>query len=917
MGQPALLTGQGAAAAEVSRAGMAAAIPTAADITRILLELDKTLLDVHSLTALGRAAVQILGTIPGVSAVWLWRPDGTGRLRHEAANGSGAEDYANAVVVRIDSGPLAQGPAGRAWRTGTITGIDDWSSDPIAEPWRNVALRHPWRSSVAVPLRGRAGMHRIVDLRSVVPNFFSREPIHSFLEHISTMLGMALERVETADAERRRLARIEHIQRLYAALFGEAQLLLKAQTEVEVLRGTCRRLVTGGLFVATWIGRPDAEGRCSYYTGAGRGVSLIRRFYSQLDADEPRSLLGRAWASGRTQFDNDRLADPAVSELSADMERHQWRAAATVPIRRGGERWGVLAAVSAQTDVFDQEMLHLLARVGEMIGRALDERDLKETLNQERTALSWTARHDTLTELPNRLALSEHLPQAMSRARRQERLLAVGMLDLDDFKPVNDRFGHAAGDHLLREIAARLRHALRGTDFVARLGGDEFAIVLEGLAQMADLESAAERIHAAITAPVALPNGTSVNVGGSLGVTMFPLDNVESDLLLRHADAALYAAKENKRNRERFWELYRPSQEKGVETVLLRGLLARGQVRVHYQPIIDLQRGVVVGVEALARLAKGSRLVSPGEFLPHLSAPERRKLTQQVLERGLEDLALWDRAGHRLGLSVNVDPEAVLNADCRTCLDDVLGASSVEPGRITLEVLESGEFLSLDHALERIDDIRAVGVRIALDDVGSAYSSLLRLKALPVDTIKLDQAFVREVHRRPDDLLFVMTLQALARGLGTGLVVEGAETDDILDALAVLGVEQVQGYAVARPMPADALLTWLAGFTPPPVVRQPRSLLGVFAAHLDLQHVLTLLPSHTMVSLDLHDEQASPTGQFLAAAGLCATPAGQAHARFFAALRRWSQDGTPWNAAGEAFRAALLDAITANQRTPG
>jgi diguanylate cyclase (GGDEF)-like protein len=612
-----------------------------------------------------------------------------------------------------------------------------------------------------------------------------------------------------------------------------------------LLRGLCQRLVESGLFRTVCIGQPDATAEwLTPLAGAGPGLEITRRLAGPM-GEGPTSialLTPLAWRTGRVQFDNDLLGEPRYAAIHHVLREYGLASAAVAPIRRGGKRWALLLVIASQPGLFDREVLHLLARLAGLAGRGLDERDLKEALHRERAGQSWIARHDPLTGLPNRLALAERLPVAIAEVRQSEGLLAVGMLDLDDFKQVNDRHGHAAGDTLLCALGQRLRGQLREGDVIARLGGDEFALVLGGMTQTADLAATAERLRAAIEAPVELPDGTLLVLRASLGFTLYPLDDTTPEGLLRHADTALYAAKVRKASQQGHWELYRPAQERGATALVLRRLIERGGVRVHYQPILDLQSGAVVGVEALARLAQGEGLLSPAAFLPHLSSEDRRALGRAVLGEGLRDLSAWEAHGWSLGLSVNVDPAALLADDWAAEIQSALARASMAPARLTLEVLESGEFLSMAQAQARMAALRASGIRIALDDVGSAYSSLLRLKALRVDRIKLDHNFVSGVAARPDDLLFVASVQSLSRGLRTLLVVEGAETPDILDALRVLGVEEAQGYAIARPMPAAALSAWLDQHHQEPASARPTTLLGAYAGYIATRQVLERLP---------------------------------------------------------------------------
>ncbi len=254
-------------------------------------------------------------------------------------------------------------------------------------------------------------------------------------------------------------------------------------------------------------------------------------------------------------------------------------------------------------------------------------------------------------------------------------------------------------------------------------------------------------------------------------------------------------------------------------------------MEVWYQPILDNSARKIVGVEALARLReKSGKIWSPAEFLPQLQNPDLFTLSKKVLDQALVDLPLLDTQGWSLWVSVNVDPRSV-SEDCMACLREMIALGTVDPSRITLEILEGSDFLEQQAALEHLLEMKTLGIRLALDDVGSAYASLLRLKDFPIDEIKLDQAFVRTLERQPKDLHFVQAIQELASNLGVTLVVEGVETDDILDAVMVMGAPLLQGYAIAKPMPLAELQEFLQ-HTPSHHRRHPTSLLGLYAAQL-------------------------------------------------------------------------------------
>ena len=497
---------------------------------------------------------------------------------------------------------------------------------------------------------------------------------------------------------------------------------------------------------------------------------------------------------------------------------------------------------------YETRKLPLFKENGERAGIMSIGRDITEQKEAEER-IKQMVFYDDLTPLPNRRFLEIQMEQAMVRAKRHERLLAVCMLDLDGFKPVNDTYGHDAGDYVLQILAKRLQSVLRRTDFVARLGGDEFVILAEELDRMDPLESILDKIGEAVHAPVALEDGQTVRIGLSMGVCIYPfVEGDESDALLRLADQALYQSKAHKTDREHFWVLF--GEERSVLHTPAQHLLDAGALEVWYQPVLSGDSRKVVGVEALARLRdEDGRILYPAEFLRQLSVDDLTNLSSMVLTQALEDLKKLDNLGWSLWVSFNVVPESFCGS-CVPCLQGVISASGVAPQRITLEILEGSDFLERNVALSVLQGIKEMGIRLALDDVGSAYASLLRLKELPIDEIKLDQGFVRSLGARPQDLHFVRTIQDLASELQLDLVVEGVETADILDAMLTTGVPHLQGYAISKPLPLTDLQQFLSGYVMDTDIR-PVSLLGFYAgtlkSHTAIKNMLLINP----IQLDL------------------------------------------------------------------
>ena len=652
------------------------------------------------------------------------------------------------------------------------------------------------------------------------------------LSHLSDTLGR---NIFNALEQKRQLL---DLQGLYRALLESASAMIHSHNEKEMLQNLCDALVNHASFHVAWVGQPGAGPEFGVLAIAGSGVEQVRDAPPSLDSEGGSSIVVRAWNTQQVVACNDALEDAGLRPWHAGFRRNGWKALLAAPVFRDGNLWATLALISSATNTFDGDTIALCTRVAELLGHGLDELDLRERLVRQEARAAHLARHDVLTDLPNRLALLQELPQAVARAKRHGTYLAVGMIDLDDFKPVNDTFGHAAGDELLRQLASRLQSLLRASDLLVRLGGDEFVVVFEDLdpgTVMVQLRRALERLHSAVETPFGLGGDRSASVQMSLGVAIFPYNGGDADTLLRLADQSLYAAKAQKTNRGRFWALF--GEDLPHTRTAAQHLLDIGALEVWYQPILEYKRHRIVGVEALARLRDSDgTLLTPAQFLPALGPGDLTVLSKKVLEHALIDLGELEAIGQTLWASVNVDPRSI-SESCVLCIQDQIAATGIDPTRITLEILEGADFGDQKEAMDHLHGLKNLHIRLALDDVGSAYSSLLRIKQAPIDEIKLDQGFIRTLEEHPEELVFVCAMRELAQGLGVDLVVEGIETDDILDALAILGVRLMQGYGIAKPMPLEALKVFLAQ---PMAQRKagPRSLLGLYAEHLVLHDSL-------------------------------------------------------------------------------
>lgn len=473
-----------------------------------------------------------------------------------------------------------------------------------------------------------------------------------------------------------------------------------------------------------------------------------------------------------------------------------------------GEVYPELLSISAVRDGMSGELTNYVAVFA----------DIRRLKAQERQ-LTKMAYYDALTELPNRALLVDRLEQATAQAPRSGSLLAVCYLDLDGFKPINDKWGHEAGDHVLVEIARRLRLALRGGDTVARLGGDEFVLLLLGLHGEQECHEAIQRFLVQIAQPlVCLPEPAVVSA--SVGVTLFPTDNSDSDTLLRHADQAMYLAKQAGKNG---YQLFNPALDHSTRSrydlvAHLREALRDGAFVLHYQPQVDMRAGKVMGVEALIRWNHPERgLVAPIEFLPQIEDDELIvQLGDWVIKEALAQLARWREMGLVLRVGVNVASRQLQSPDFVEKLKSQLLSYPGMAPYLELELLETAALEDVVKTSKVVDDCQALGVGFSLDDFGTGYSSLTYLKRLPAETIKIDQSFVREILSDHNNLIIVQGVIGLAKAFQRRLIAEGVETPEHGRLLMQINCDLAQGYGIARPMPADELPAWLEAWRPDP-----------------------------------------------------------------------------------------------------
>ncbi|MDI1291136.1 MAG: EAL domain-containing protein [Methylobacter sp.] len=485
--------------------------------------------------------------------------------------------------------------------------------------------------------------------------------------------------------------------------------------------------------------------------------------------------------------------------------------------KKGGEIFAEMLTISAVTDK--------QGKITHYIGTSSDISALKEQARK----LELVAHYDPLTGVPNRILLADRMHLALAQTKRDNCLMAVGYLDLDGFKPVNDTLGHEAGDQLLIEVARRIKNALREGDTVARLGGDEFVFLLLGLEKVEDCEITLHRLLQVISEPVAIGSQT-VSVSASIGISIFPgdctdavastEDNTDPDTLLRHADQAMYKAKLEGKNCFHIYNLELDRQLHAHREALNRieQAFENEEFELFFQPKVDMQQGIVFGAEALIRWRHPERgLVMPGDFLPllenHIIAI---KLDAWVIDTALQHMEHWQRQGLQLQISINITAKSLQSEDFVMQLYYAFERyPTAKPAHFELEILETQALIDLSLTSQVIKDCQALGVQFALDDFGTGYSSLSYLKHLPVETLKIDQSFVRDMLEDEDDLAIVQGVIGLAESFRRQVIAEGVESIEHGIALLQMGCYLAQGYGIAKPMPASELADWVKEWQAP------------------------------------------------------------------------------------------------------
>lgn len=448
----------------------------------------------------------------------------------------------------------------------------------------------------------------------------------------------------------------------------------------------------------------------------------------------------------------------------------------------------------------DEMLIQIAQSIGSQIGQYMVRMQAEE-------AVKFVATHDALTGLPNRVMFNQRLGHAIAQARRYGRRLAVLFIDLDRFKIINDTLGHESGDMLLREVAARLTANLRATDTVGRLGGDEFVVLVEEIVDPLYLAGVSQKLITALSAGFPL-SGREYHVTASIGVSTYPDDGEDLQALLKNADIAMYRAKEQGRNSFQFYsaQMNVHSVERLALESGLRRALERHELILYYQPQIDIRRGYITGMEALARWQHPELgLLAPDRFI-HIAEETGLivPIGEWVLQTACEAQRVWQSLGFRdITVAVNLSPRQFVYGDLLKDVMRALEQTGCDAHCLELEITESMVMHNPERAVELINRLKEMGVSVAIDDFGTGYSSLAHLKRFPIDSLKIDRSFILDIPGDKGDAAITQAVIAMAHSLGLKVIAEGVETREQFNFLRKYRCDEMQGYYFSAPLPAE------------------------------------------------------------------------------------------------------------------
>ena len=602
---------------------------------------------------------------------------------------------------------------------------------------------------------------------------------------------------------------VRRLGEMLAALGATNEAIMRTQSPEALYQQVCDAAVVGGKYQTAAILLADpgtADALVVAVSGPNAQALRQVRISVHGNTSQGRGLVGTAFNTRAPCISNEFLQDERTRPWHAQAAQAGIGAGAAVPLLRDGQAMGVLLLYSGKMHAFDSEVVKLLERIAANVVFALDNFEHEAERQRGRARIDYLASHDALTGLPNRAMFSEMLNGAIQAAQRYERMFAVMFIDLDRFKLINDSLGHDAGDKLLQEMAGRLKGCMRSSDVVARLGGDEFVILVQELNETAHAVAVARKILAAAMKPFTLL-GQECRVTASIGISTYPSDAQDEPTLMKNADIAMYYAKEEGKNNFQFYsgEIQTQSLERLTLETNLRRALERNEFSLHYQAKVDLKSGRINGVEALLRwYSPELGHVSPAKVIP--IAEETGlivALGKWVLRTACAQNVAWQRDGlPPVCMAVNLSARQFADPFLLDDIGDVLRDTGMDPRLLELEITEGMVIQHPDKAIELLRAIKALGVRLAIDDFGTGYSSLGQLKHFPIDTLKVDRSFIRDIPNDSEDRAITEAIIAMGKTLSLTVVAEGVETAEQESFLREHACDEMQGYYFSKPVAA-------------------------------------------------------------------------------------------------------------------
>ena len=744
-----------------------------------------------------------------LGAAILLREPGTDQLRFIAGAGDGIERLRTVDISVAENAPTGRGITGVAFRTAKPCVSNDLLNDIRSKVWRQALSREGIRAAAALPLvRGGASV-------GVLLVFFAEvgaadDEIVSLLARMVENVVFALDNLDS-EAERKKNERAaRRLARMYAALSATNEAIIRSKSPQELYARICDASVRGGKSIATAVllAEPDSPW-LKAVAGSGDVMELVKITRFSTDPDNPygSGVVGQAFRDRKLAIN----ADILNSE-----QGRPWRdaglavnavACAAAPLTKKGQSIGVLMIFFGKSWAADEEVMALLARLAENISFALDNFDREDERKRAETRAHHLATHDDLTDLPNRVMFGQLLSEAIKVAQRYRRKFSIMFVDLDRFKLINDTLGHAAGDLLLKEVAGLFKQCLRASDVLARFGGDEFVILLHEVSDVAQVTAVARKLLSAAVTPMMI-QGRECRVTASIGVATFPDHGTDEQSLTKNADAAMYLAKEEGRSNFRFFALEMKTQS--IERLMLetglRRALERDEFLLHYQAKRDLTTGDISGVEALLRWQHPDLgMVPPLHFIP--TAEESGLIVpigKWVLDTACAQNVAWQQLGlPPMRIAVNLSPRQFTDPNLLQDIRGALATSGMAPQLLELEITESMVMQNPEEAKRVLAALKKIGVHLSIDDFGTGYSSMSLIKQFPIDTIKVDRSFVRDLPIDANDRAITKTVIALGKALNLTIVAEGVETPAQEAFLRDQHCDEIQGFLFTKPLAGD------------------------------------------------------------------------------------------------------------------